>query len=274
MTPEITYERISSLVDKYKLDAIAFYDEEFFADIPRAVKIAKLINGKFKWWVQARMDRLLKVDLGEMERCGLVAVQPGIESGSPRILEMIRKSETVQDFISANNRLTGTGIIPLYNYMMGFPSETKEELLQTVNLALRMLDDNPKAQISSFYVLVPYPGTELYGMGLNYGLVPPKSLEGWAMFNRQHFQTPWIQDNLEMLSSVLNSSKFIDGTRAIRRLKIAYKGIFPIPVAIGKWLGKFYRSRWSRHKFDSKLDSFISKIFLKLFSISERLRKE
>ncbi len=267
MRPELAYERVSNLVDRYKLDAVTFHDEEFFVDKRRAERLAELISGRFQWWTQARMDRLAAVDLPKLERCGMSAVQPGIESGSARILKMINKGETVEDFIDANRKLARTGIIPLYNFMMGFPTETRVDIMDSVDLAVRLMEDNPRAQVSGFYVFVPHPGTELYDLAINHGFEPPKSVVEWASFNRQHLKTPWIQDHIDLVRSLLVSSKFVDGTRLRNRLRTAYKGL-PFPSFVGTYLGKQYRRRWQRHDFDPRLDTTINNLILFLFSVS------
>jgi radical SAM superfamily enzyme YgiQ (UPF0313 family) len=253
MSAEKTFDQVANLVDRFNLDAVAFHDEEFLINRARAEKIAALIGGKFRWWIQGRMDRLKAVDLTKMEKGGLCAVQPGIESGSERILKLIKKGETVADMIEANRRLAQTSIEPLYNFMMGFPTETYDELMQSVDLAIQLLDDNPRAQISGFYVLVPYPGTEIFDFAVEHGFNPPDSLEKWAVFHRQHLATPWIQDRLDLFETIMFTSKLIDGIRLERRLKQALGGI-PIPLFPLRHIANFYRRRWRKHNFDRSLD--------------------
>jgi radical SAM superfamily enzyme YgiQ (UPF0313 family) len=268
MSAEKTYERVIDLVDRYRLDAITFHDEEFLVDRVRAEKIASFINGKFRWWIQARMDRLKAMDLAGLDRNGLCAVQPGIESGSDRILKMIRKGETVSDILEANRCLAKTSIIPLYNFMMGFPTESYEELMQSVDLTLRLLKENPTAQVSGFYVCVPYPGTELFDLALKEGFKTPQSLEEWSVYNRQHLKTPWIQDKIDIFTSIMVTSKLIDGTRLENRLKAAFHPI-PIPSFLCRFLARFYRDRWEKHIFSKSLDLILNKILLFFFSLSQ-----
>ncbi|RMH56157.1 MAG: radical SAM protein, partial [Candidatus Hydrogenedentota bacterium] len=234
---------------KYGLNAIEFHDEEFFVDRKRGQKIGEMINGEFQWYVQTRMDDLLKLDLDALERQGLRVVQPGLETGSPRILKMIRKGETLEDFHKANRKLASTGIRSTYNFMMGYPTETHEDLVATVELALKLLDENPKASISGFYVYVPYPGAELFEMAVRDGFEPPETLEGWAVFNRQHLASPWIQDRRDVLEMLLYTSKFVDG----RRLKQTFTGRPLLLPFIGA-VSRFYRRRWRKHNFEKTLD--------------------
>jgi radical SAM superfamily enzyme YgiQ (UPF0313 family) len=195
------------------------------------------------------MDDLLRLDLDMLERNGLRVVQPGLETGSPRILEMIKKQETLDDFYRANKKLARTGIKSTYNFMMGYPTETDEDLIATVNLAMRLLDENPNASVSGMYVFVPYPGSELYDLAVEDGFQPPQTLEGWAVFNRQHLDTPWIQDRKKKLEMLLYSSKFIDG----QRLKNSYPGNLLVRIIIGA-MSSMYRWRWRRHWFTKTPD--------------------
>jgi radical SAM superfamily enzyme YgiQ (UPF0313 family) len=253
MSPKKTFKQVLNLVDRFNLDAVAFHDEEFLIDGARAEKIAALIDGKFRWWIQGRMDGLRRVDLTKMEKGGLCAVQPGIESGSERILKLIKKGETVVDMLEANRRLAQTSIEPLYNLMMGFPTETYDELMQSVDLTIQLLDENPRAQISGFYVLVPYPGTEIFDLAIEHGFNAPDSLEKWAVFHRQHLATPWIQHRLDLFETIMFTSKLIDGTRLERRLRQALGRIL-VPLFPLQYLAKFYKWRWRNHNFNRNLD--------------------
>src|SRR3989338_644604 len=249
MKPEVAVERVFKLVEKYNLEAIEFHDEEFFVDRKRGMAIADLIGGKFQWYAQTRMDDLLALDLNRLEKNGLKMVQPGLETGSPRILEMIKKEETIEQYRNANLALAATGIEATYNFMMGFPTETHEDLLSTVDLALELLKSNPKAHVSGFYVYVPYPGAELFHLALQEGFQYPSSLEEWGKFNRQHLNSPWVEEKLAVFKNLLFTSKLIDVERLIRTFEnrpLIKKGL--------QSLSKRYRKFWEEHRFDLTWD--------------------
>ena len=245
---ETLIERTFEIKEKYNLDAIEFHDEEFFVNRKRGSRIADMIGGEYEWYVQTRMDDILRLDLNALEHNGLRVVQPGLETGSARILEMIKKQETLDDFYRANQKLAATGIKSTYNFMMGYPTENDEDVNSTVDLAMRLLEENPNASVSGFYVFVPYPGSELYDLAVQDGFQPPNTLEGWSVFNRQHLDTPWIQNRMGKLEMVMYSSKFIDGQRL--------KNAFPNPLAqfTIEGLSKMYRWRWRRHWFTKTPD--------------------
>ena len=172
---------------------ILFYDEEFFVNAKWATRVAELINGEFKWWTQTRANDLLRVDLKKMERCGLYVTAPGLESGSDRILKFIKKKESVKEYLEANRRLSETGILAMYNLMMGFPGETKEELYETVDFAMKLIKENPRAYIHPLSLFTPLPGTELTEQSKQWGYQEPQNLESWIETSRHNFVTPWLK---------------------------------------------------------------------------------
>lgn len=249
MKPEVAAQRVLNLAEKYHLEAVEFHDEEFFVDRKRGMAIADRIGGKFQWYVQTRMDDLLALDLNRLEKNGLTMVQPGLETGSPRILEMVRKEETLEQYKQANLALAATGIQSTYNFMMGFPTETHEDLMATVDLALELLKKNKNAHVAGFYVYVPYPGAALFDLAVREGFQTPASLEEWTRFNRQHLDSPWVEAKLPTIKNLLYTSKLVDGERLIRVFKHR-----PLIQKILRRLGSRYRKFWEEHRFDLTWD--------------------
>jgi anaerobic magnesium-protoporphyrin IX monomethyl ester cyclase len=245
---EIVVENILNLKEKYNLDGIDFQDENFLSNIPRAIEIANKINNKVKWACQARIDDILKLDIKHLVEKGLCSIQPGVESGSERILKLLNKKLDIENILAANKKLAETKVNVRYNFIVGFPTETKEEIIATVELALKLLEQNPNAGISGFYIYTPYPGTGLFETAIQHGFIAPDSLEQWAIYNRQHINTPWIQPHIEMLQMLVYSSKFIDG-----RIQKLYSRNLPISL-MARYLSGRYRRKWKNHDFRKSWD--------------------
>lgn len=259
---DVTVRRIIEMIEKFNINAIAFHDEEFMVNPRRVIALAERIKADiggrasgFRWWCQTRMDSLERLSqwqgrnyLPLLIESGLESFQPGIESGSDRILTMIKKRETVDQFLRVNRLLAGyPELRPLYNFMIGFPTETVDEMKQTLNLAQRMIEENPYAMVSGVYVLVPYPGTEIYDLALKEGFTPPGSLEEWAEFNRQQLLTPWVEGNpevLELAEFARLTSRFVDGKRLPLRLDHALGGHTGLSEKDFTDLSKLVRERW------------------------------
>lgn len=209
MNPDLAINQLMQLVDKYNLDSIIFWDENLTVNPNILNKFAASINGQFKWYAQSRINSLLKYDLEYLEKMGLWRLSCGIESGSPRMLEKIKKEETVEEYLEVNRRLAKTKISAWYNYIVGFPDETMDDLQMTIDLALQILDDNPNAVNSTFYLLVPYPGTEIGNLFAESDLMPNNYGE-WSDFGRHNYDVKWHSpEMLKLYEKICFSSKFV-----------------------------------------------------------------
>jgi radical SAM superfamily enzyme YgiQ (UPF0313 family) len=99
--------------------------------------------------------------------------------------------------IEINRFLAGTQIVPNFLFMIGFPTETSEDLNESVSLAFQFVEDNPMAGIY-FNNYTPYPGTELFDVAVEHGLKVPQRLEEWVAFNYRNLiqNGPWLSKNM------------------------------------------------------------------------------
>lgn len=251
------YLQTREMVDSFGLEGISFWDENFFGNPRRAYEFADNVRGDFKWSVQARMDFMDCADLGRLESGGLCSVLAGVESGSQRILDLMHKGEKVESIISANKKMSRTGISPTYNFIMGFPGETESDLFRSVDLALMLLDDNPNAAISAFNMFVPMPGTQLFCDLVSSGkFIPPTTLEGWAGFSRQNV-SPNQSVNKSLFRNLIITSKLVNARRIAKVMNL------PLPSWLFSTIGNHYKNRWRRKDFRETAEL---KVIRKLFT--------
>lgn len=261
MSPEKMVEECWEMVQRYRLDHICFFDEEFFVHRKWATSVAEIIGGQFSWCAQTRSADLLRVDLKKMEKCGLMVVAPGLESGSDRILKFIKKNETVKEYVEANRRLAETGIFAQYNFIIGYPSETREELNQTIDLILQLLRENDHALVNQLSPLTPLPGTELLRQVVrDYGFVEPARLEEWIQVTRGKQEKPWLdKESLRRIRFLYYTSYFLCSAER-------YSQKFKIP----KWVFRAYsrtvhlrwRKKWFRLDWEVPLLRLLFKWFV------------
>lgn len=248
----LAVEEIDALFERYKFDALMIQDENFLTDPARAEEIARGIDSRFNWYIQSRIDDVRRSDFRKLHKLGLSEMQIGIESGSPRILKLIRKGIKVGDVLECNRELAGAGITATYNFLAGIPTETIDDIHASMDLALRLREENPNAEIASFYTYAPYPGAELYELALREGFKPPESLEGWSGISRHHTATPWVAERAGIMKTLTITSKFVDGRR--------FRRLFPKRRAAGlamSAMSRLYRKRWARHSLAETLDTRI-----------------
>ncbi len=124
-----------------------------------------------------------------MKKAGVKTLYVGVETGSQKILKLLNKKLDLKELFILNRKLDFNVV---YNFMIGFPGETKEDIKDSIKVIRKLLIENPKATISPLYSYTPYPGTVLYEKSIKTGFVPPTSLQGWADFDWKHINLPWI----------------------------------------------------------------------------------
>jgi len=121
---------------------------------------------------QSRADLICKDPalIREMAETGLKLLIIGFESGSQRVLDFIGKGTTVEQNFRAAEICRASGVRIWGNYMLGIPTETKEEVLETVRM---MRQIRPDIYAPSFFT--PHVGSQLYDYCLENGLWSPTS---------------------------------------------------------------------------------------------------
>jgi len=84
----------------------------------------------------------------------------GCQSGSNRILEFINRGHTVEDVMKAVNIVKKYGIIPVVDFIIGFPDENEEDIKKTIGFSERLIE---KGAIVHMHYFMPLPGTPFWG---------------------------------------------------------------------------------------------------------------
>lgn len=182
---EWTLDTIEKLVKTFRIDGLLAFDDNFFVDQERAREIfegTRARGHEINWFVELRIDQIIRMsvdELKEFEKLGLRLVYIGVESGSDRILKLFNKGITSEDVRLANRKLIQTNISPCYTFIVGAPTETSEETLETIDLATELLSENPLAAVWQFNQYTPYPGTPLYKTAIENGFRPYNNLNDW-----------------------------------------------------------------------------------------------
>lgn len=179
-------KELKILRDKYGMKSVMFHDDCFIQDRKWILEFCKEYknNGFDQSFVcQGRADLICRNEdlIERLASVGLVLMLVGFESGSQRVLNFLRKGTTVEQNRKAARILKKHGINILGNFMLGIPTETKEEMLMTKEL----IDF-----IDPFYVSIgnytPVPGTDLYDYCKENNLI---IMENYESFDRsfKHF---------------------------------------------------------------------------------------
>jgi len=115
------------------------------------------LSKKIRWTCASRMDMVDEELLKAMKQAGCWQISYGVESGVQRLLDLINKGEKLEDMEKAFTLTKKVGITIRGFFMLGLPTETYQESLQTINFAKKL--DPLWAQ---FTITTPYPGTPMF----------------------------------------------------------------------------------------------------------------
>lgn len=253
---------VNYLIEKYNLDHIVFLDDNFFPDMKRTKSIIESLDSmNITWDADIRPDTLSNLSkdmLGKMKSSGCKMLSLGIESGSPRILKLIRKDTNPEQIIRSIEICRDYGFIPNIGIMMGIPTETKKEMKQTVKILRKAKDILPIAHFCGIQPFRPYPGGHLYEMCKERGLKEPETLRGWINQDKAitgyNDTIPWTteKDFIDLIVFYLNHSRGSSnklGKMLAKLSEMRWKHNFwkfPVEYILFKKYEERKKARWSQ----------------------------
>lgn len=157
---------IKWLYDKYHVRQLDILDDNFTFDIERAMKILDGLMkiGKFAINCQngVRADRLTKELVKKMKQAGVFRAGIGIESGKPEVIKKLNKHLELSNVAKAIAMFREQRITVHGYFILGFPFETREDILDTIRFAVQV---NP--HYANFSHFIPIIGTPIYNQLVN-----------------------------------------------------------------------------------------------------------
>ncbi|HAN21628.1 MAG TPA: B12-binding domain-containing radical SAM protein, partial [Clostridiales bacterium] len=129
-----------------------------------------------------RFDYLKKGVPELMKKAGFRKIKSGLESANQKTLDRINKGIKVQDIINGCRNAKEEGIDVHLTVMVGYPWETKDDALATLDLAKELMVKGYAEMLQST-VIIPYPGTPLYEEALRnkWFIIDPLEYERYDM---------------------------------------------------------------------------------------------
>jgi radical SAM superfamily enzyme YgiQ (UPF0313 family) len=207
---------------------IFIYDDTFGVDRQRVIDICKKITEQglnVGWDVRTRVDTVDEEVLLYMKKAGCQRIHYGVEAGTQKILNVLRKGITLEQAERAFKMTKKIGIATLGYFMIGSPGETKEDILQTIKFINKV--DPDFVHIST---TTPFPATDLYRLGLEKGILPKDFWREFALNPTSNFKPCAWEENLtkEELSQLLK--------RAYLSFYFRPKYIFKKVCQVKSWL--------------------------------------
>lgn len=130
---EYPLEEIKETIIKSKQKYFFLIDDMVHKN--RLLQLAELLKPlNILWMCQLRPTKDLdKQTLVKLKESGLRIVIWGVESANDRVLQLMKKGTNKKDLTQVLGDAKSTGIINVLYIMFGFPTETKEEFLETID---------------------------------------------------------------------------------------------------------------------------------------------
>ena len=175
---EDTFREIRHLTEEFDASFYFFYDDTFTLKRERVVEFVerKLEGGyTFQWSCLTRADCLDEELIQLMKKAGCVEFQIGIESGSDKVLDSIRKRVKIKTLKDTFDLIHKHGVRTKGFFILGHLADTPETMEDTVRTALEL---DPSWIF--FSTLVPLPGSEIFDIAQQKGYL--KSTD-WDRYN-------------------------------------------------------------------------------------------
>jgi len=187
-------DEIEYLNKNYGIKDIRIYDDTFTLDKKRVIDICNLLierNLGITWNCTTRVDCIDKELLILMKRSGCYNISFGVESGSKRVLQLIKKGITKDRIRDVFKWTKEVGIESVGFFILGLPTQTKEEILETIAFAKEIDPDYVQ-----FTLVNPHPDTELYELCKKKGKVSIGDFSNFKTYSSVDAELPFIPNTL------------------------------------------------------------------------------
>ncbi|MBF0542896.1 MAG: B12-binding domain-containing radical SAM protein [Candidatus Riflebacteria bacterium] len=155
------FDEIDTLFSKFGVREFHIVDDSFSQEKSRVLEFCKYFRKlpetcSFTFPNGLRLDTLDREMLDVMKKSGLHSPTLGIESGSQRILDKMKKGLSLEIIKEKVLLMSDLDLKPNAFFIIGYPGETKKDIQKTIDFALSLPLN--RVQFSNF---LPLPGTEI-----------------------------------------------------------------------------------------------------------------
>lgn len=168
----LVVDQLGYLTRKYNLEEVELHDDAFNTRRDRVLDICHGLQRLGSPVALAfpnglRGDQLDREQLLELRLAGTHHMALSPETASPRLQQMLGKKMDLERLARAADICHELGIFTVGYFMLGFPTETEEEIKATIDWACA-----GAFHTASFFVVNPFPGTRLYELARQSGKLP------------------------------------------------------------------------------------------------------
>ncbi len=245
---------------KFNISYISFMDDNLGVNLKWLSEVCSILEeyGVY-WYGDLRATVVTRQNMERFKNCTMVFI--GAESGSQKVLNDIDKKIKVEDIFTAARVLHERGMKGTFSWIIGFPQETKEDVLATINAVRKASEIMPNA-VQRLKIFSPYPGSRLYQDTVKKGYRPPATLEDWGKYTREHCDLPYIRNPWwYKCISYVTFFNFYSQTEIIGSIGSS-KPIFRPAIAFFKFFSKI---RWKTNFFSFPVEFMFLELMRKAY---------
>jgi anaerobic magnesium-protoporphyrin IX monomethyl ester cyclase len=164
---EYLVKMIEYLKNEYGLKGLSFEDENFVVYTKRLIEFCNLMIEKrlnISWDCASNVNAITPELLDLMKKAGCWQINYGIESGSQRIVDFIKKGIRIEKAKEVLTLTKKAGMTTKAYFIIGHPTETSESIEETIKFIR-----NSNLDIFQMSFMIPFPGSELYNVADKFG---------------------------------------------------------------------------------------------------------
>ncbi len=185
-------KEIEYIYNKTGARVFTFGDDNFFVNKNRALEILSYFREK-NFYIEEVIGHLSCIDDDVISAMGGI-VQTfifSVETASPRLQKYINKNLDLSDIPGKVKKLYEQGIVSPVSFIIGLPTEEKEDLRKNIDLMIKLKKINPFIRGNN-YLFLPLPKTKLFNIVENiYNLDLPKDI---TLYKDANFWVKSIDD--------------------------------------------------------------------------------
>jgi|SRR5579871_127998 len=161
-SPENVAEEMAWIKRALQPDHLWFADDIFGLRGPWVADFGEAVaayDASIPFTIQSRVDLMTEKTVAGLAQAGCREVWLGAESGSQHILDAMDKGIRIAQIGTARARLGAAGIRACFFLQFGYPGETYDDILATVEMVRELLPDDIGVSVS-----YPLPGTRFHTM--------------------------------------------------------------------------------------------------------------
>ncbi|MCL4479086.1 MAG: B12-binding domain-containing radical SAM protein [Deltaproteobacteria bacterium] len=226
---ENVLQEMKVLIEQFNIKDFEIIDDISNFDKERIKSILSSIIEK-DWKIRLAFPNGVRTDLLDeeiinlMQRAGTAEISVAVETATPRLQKMIKKNLNLEKVRRMIDFAAGKGIFLRGLFMLGFPTETEEEMKATIDFACKS-----KLHTALFFVLNIFKGTEIYKQAEEVGVeIPELDLEDFD-YHAMPFNVSAVSDKrLHSLYSRAYVKFYFNPARAFRilRTKAVLRNLF------------------------------------------------